>query len=225
MGKRGAWRRQAAQAWPQFPQRQAQLVPRGERDVGGWPPSDRRSQRRLRNPAARSGLGSGPLLPAPLAPAGAPTLRTLPAACSRTLSSPAPGPSGLSSGIIAARRSGCARLGANAGAGPSQALRRVPHCPLLWGGGRRPARGAWRRAPRAKLASAQSAAAATPTDSSLSQPEFEGGGLRAARLPTARSRSPGGMRSPWQPPGSTPSGRCRARTAHATRPLLTVRKS
>lgn len=147
MGKRGAWRRQAAQAWPQFPQRQAQLVPRGERDVAGWPPSDRRSQRRLRNPAARSGLGSGPLLPAPLAPAGAPTLRTLPAACSRTLSLPAPGPSGLSSGIIAARRSDCARLGANAGAGPSQALRRVPHCPLLWGGGRRPARGAWRRAP------------------------------------------------------------------------------
>lgn len=108
--------------------------------------SDLKSQRRLRSstrlPAAGGGQkragGPRPLLPAIPVHADAPTLRTLPAGCSRALSSPESGPSGLSSGIIAARRSGLACLEAEAGTGPSRAPRSVPHRSLLEGGGRGP---------------------------------------------------------------------------------------
>lgn len=55
---------------------------------------------------AGSGAPHRPLHPEPPSPAGAPTLQTLPAACSPVLSSLALGPSCFSSGIIAARRSG-----------------------------------------------------------------------------------------------------------------------
>ena len=62
------------------------------------------TQRRIRCPACSPAPGA--LHPAPPSPAVAPTLQTLPAACSRVLSSLALGPSCFSSGIIAAHLSG-----------------------------------------------------------------------------------------------------------------------
>lgn len=203
---RGAQRRQAGGpglcAVPQFPRRAAS----GGRAGGGGrlPQVLQRTDLRSRaDPAAprppaaggsQGGLGSPTPTPAP-GPADAPTFRTLPAACSLVLSSPAPGPPGLSSGIIAAHRPGRARLEAEARAGPSRGRAESPSVlpSRVAGAGRRG--GAWPRAERANLPlpnrrprRRQRAAA------SANQSAREAGPLGLS--PPARARSPGRMRSP-----------------------------
>lgn len=169
-------------------------------------PQTRASRRQM---AGGRGPDSGAPLPrAPAAPGGALTLRTLLAACSRALSSPAPGPSGLSSGIIAAAARAAPGPTPSSPTGPGPSGRRAGSRTVLSTAARAGWRGVAPGAERAKLAAAQSAAAATQTDSSLAQPERDRGGLRARpHTPNLRAPSPGGMRSPLATAGPDAGGR------------------